>query len=66
MIYKQIIYIVCTFVSYFALSGVNFNHIIKTNKEKEAKTLVFILAMAIAYLLTNYIIDFTNLGSIIS
>lgn len=66
MFYKQAIYIICTFISYYAISGINFNGFFKTNKIKEAKVFVFIIAMAIAYLLTNYIIDFTNLGNIIS
>ena len=65
MFYKQAIYIICTFITYFAISGINFNNFFKVNKIKEAKVFVFIITMAIAYLLTNYIIDFINLSTII-
>lgn len=60
MDYKIVLYIVFTFVSAFALSGVNFNAIIKKDKLIEARVLVVILSLALGYLLTNFVVAFVN------
>ena len=60
MDYKIILYIVFTFVAAFALSGVNFNAIIKKDKVIEARVLVVILSLSLGYLLTNFVVAFVN------
>ena len=54
MNYKAYIYIITLLISIFALSGVNFDNFIKTNKVIEARLLV-----------TNFITDFINVSSLI-
>ncbi len=65
MNYKAYIYIVTLLISIFALSGVNFDGFIKTNKAIEARILVMLLSFATSYLVTNFITDFINVSSII-
>ncbi len=60
MDYKIILYIIFTFTAAFALSGVNFNAIIKKNKTIEARVLVIILSLSLSYLLTNFVVEFVN------
>ena len=60
MDYKIILYIVFTFVAAFALSGVNFNTIIKKDKTTEARVLVIVLSLSLGYLLTNFVVEFVN------
>ena len=65
MNYKAYIYIITLLISIFALSGVNFDGFIKTNKAIEARILVMLLSIATSYLVTNFITDFINVSSII-
>ena len=65
MNYKVFIYIVTLFASIFALSGINFDVFIKTNKAIEARLLVLLLSMATSYLVTNFITDFLSVSTII-
>ena len=58
MKYKSLIYALTFFLSIFALSGVNFDKFMKRNKPIEARVIVFILAFAASYLVTNFIVDF--------
>ena len=62
--YKLIRYIVFSFLTAFALSGINFNNIIKKNKTIEVRILVIILSLSIGYLLTNFVLDFVNITRI--
>lgn len=52
-------------ISAWCVSGINFNSIIKKNKENEAKALIFILSIIMSYCLTNFVIDFLSLSSIL-
>ncbi len=61
---KLILYIVTSMLSVYALSGVNFNGIFKIKKEIEARVLVIILSLSMAYLLTNFINDFLIVSKI--
>ena len=61
MNYKIYLYAIFLFLSIFALSGVNFNVIMKKNKAIEARLLVMILGCAFSYLLTTFVVDFLNL-----
>ena len=63
--FKTAIYIVCTFISAFGLSGINFNGLFKKEKVVEARILILVLSVSFGYLLTNFICDFVNLTSII-
>ena len=65
MNYKAYIYIVTLLLSAFALSGINFDHFIKTNKAIEARIIVVLLSICISYLVTNFMTDFLNVSSII-
>lgn len=60
MNYKIILYIIFAFVAAFALSGINFNAIIKKDKVIESRVLVIVLSLALSYLLTNFIVEFVN------
>ena len=60
MDYKTILYIIFTFVAAFALSGVNFNGIIKKDKFIESRVLVIILSLSLGYLLTNFVTSFVG------
>lgn len=62
MNYKIYLYALFVFVSIFIFSGVNFEHIMKKDKVIEAKLLVMCLSCSLAYLLTNFVIDFLNLA----
>lgn len=60
MQYKTIIYIIMVFLSAYALTGINFEKFMKSNKIVEAKIIVVILCFISSYLLTNFIVDFLN------
>ncbi len=60
MNYKLYLYALFMFLSIYALSGVNFNGIMRKNKVIEAKILIMILSIALSYLLTNFVVDFLN------
>ena len=60
MKYKSLIYALTFFLSIFTLSGVNFDKFMKRNKPIEARVIVFILAFAASYLVTNFIVDFIS------
>lgn len=58
MDYKIYLYFICTLLSVFALSGVNFDKIMKKNKIWESRVLVLVLSLALGYILTNFITAF--------
>lgn len=60
MNYKILLYAIFLLLSVFALSGVNFNGIMKKEKEIEAHILVIVLSIAMSYMLTNFVWDFLN------
>lgn len=64
MNYKAYIYIITLLLSVFALSGINFDNFIRTNKALEARILVILLSMATSYLTTNFITDIFSTLSI--
>lgn len=65
MDYKAYIYVITLFMSIFAISGINFDGFIKTNKAIEARVLVILLSIATSYLVTNFITDFLSVSTII-
>lgn len=58
MNYKIYLYVFFTFLSIYAFSAIDFNKILRSAKNIEAKILVFILSFAFSYLITNFIYDF--------
>ena len=64
MKYKIFLYIILTFLSIFGVSAVNYEKFVKTNKVWETRILLMLLSMSMAYLVTNFIVDFTNLDSL--
>ncbi len=54
------IYAICIVITTFAVSGINFDHFIKTNKAVEAKLLAIILSISLGYLLGDFVILFIN------
>ena len=65
MNYKIYIYIICIFLSIFALSGVNFERITRRDKVNEIRILVFLLSFVLGYLVANFIFDFISCTQII-
>lgn len=62
---KPAMYIICSFISAFAISGINFNGLFKKDKIIEARVFVIIISLVLGYLLANFILDFINITSII-
>lgn len=65
MNYKVYLYVFFTLLAAFALSGVNFDKIIKKNKALEARIIVMLLSFMIGYLVTNFIADFLTVSRLI-
>ena len=65
MNYKAYIYIITLMISMYALSGVNFDGWIRTNKAIEARILAVLMGIAMSYFATNFITDFIQVSSII-
>lgn len=61
MLIKLMLYIIFTFISAFGLSSLNFDGIVKKNKNLEIRVLVMVLSFSFGYLLTNFVIDFLNI-----
>lgn len=56
MDYTIYLYVFCCMLSAFALSGVNFDKILKANRFWEARILVLLLSFALGYLVANCIL----------
>ena len=65
MNYKTYIYAITLLLSIYSISGINFNGFIRTNKVIEARILVILISIAISYLVTNFIVDFLSVSTII-
>lgn len=61
MLIKLMLYVIFTFISAFGLSSLNFEGIVKKNKNLEIRVLVMVLSFSFGYLLTNFVIDFLNI-----
>lgn len=61
MLIKLMLYVIFTFVSAFGLSSLNFEGIVKKNKNLEIRVLVMVLSFSFGYLLTNFVIDFLHI-----
>lgn len=65
MPYKIYLYVIFVMLSTYALSGINFDKIMKRNKPLEARILVIIISFVIGYLLTNFVVDFLSITKIV-
>ena len=65
MNYKLIIYIITVLLSTYTLSSINFNNFFKKNKTIEARIFVILVSFIMGYLLTNFIVDFIEVSSIL-
>ena len=61
MNYRIIVYTIMLFVSTFAISGINFTGIFKTNHEIEAKIFVALVILGLSYISSQFIINFIDL-----
>lgn len=64
MNYKVYLYVISVLLCTYALSGINFNKIMKSNKPIEARIIVIIMSFILGYLLTNFIVDFITVSKI--
>ncbi len=64
MNYRIYIYVISLFLSAYAITGINFDNIIRKNRVKEAKVLSMILCLSFAYLVSNFIISFIEYSKI--
>ena len=55
---KYFIYLFVTVVVIFAIDSINLNGVFKKNKVLQARILYFLIALALIYLITNFIWDF--------
>ncbi len=53
---KFFIYSSCLIIVMIALSGIDFEKIMRRNKVKEIQLLIICLSMALAYLISNFLI----------
>ena len=60
MDYKIYIYVICIFLSAYAISGINFNNVFRKNKIIEARLLVLLLSLALGYLVGSLVISFVS------
>ena len=58
---ELIILVVCTFITAFGLSGINYNGFFKKEHIMEARVLVMVLSFSFGYLLTQFVLVFLNL-----
>jgi uncharacterized integral membrane protein (TIGR02327 family) len=63
--YKTYLYVITVLLSTYALSGVNFDKIMKTNHPIEARIIVILLSFITGYLITNFIVDFISVSKIL-
>ncbi len=65
MNYKMIIYVICVLCVSFSMSSVDLNRIFKQNKVIEANMFAVILILAIAELVSRFIINFLEVSKIL-
>lgn len=62
---KIILYAFFLLISVWCISGINYTNFFKKEKESEAKCFVLFFAIIMSYSITNFVIDFLNLSSIL-
>lgn len=56
------IYAISLIISTFAISGINFDNIIKRNHVWEARFLGIVLILSLTYLVANFILDVASIN----
>ena len=56
---KFLVYLLSSIIVIWSMNAVNINVIFKKNKVLEARVFYIVLALALIYLLANFIYDFT-------
>ncbi len=64
MNYKLLVYVFNIMLCIFSLSGINFEKLIKKDRVWETRILVMVLALILAYLLTNFVFDFLSVSKL--
>ena len=58
--YNLLLYVLVLIIVIWTMDGININRIFKTNKIFQARIFYIMIVFSITYLVTNFIIDFTN------
>ncbi len=58
---RSLIYIACFMVSWFGMSAVDYEKILKKGHVREAQVLYFLIVIALAYLCAQFILGFIYL-----
>ena len=58
MLLKDILYIIFTFISIWALDSINITNLFKKNKYYASRILYLMISMALSYLVVNFLYDF--------
>ena len=62
---KYLLYLFVTVLVVFAMDSINLNGVFKKNKIFQARILYFLIALALIYLITNFIWDFFTVTKIV-
>lgn len=62
---KYFLYLFVTVLVVFAMDSINLNSVFKKNKIFQARILYFLIALALIYLITNFIWDFFAVTKIV-
>ena len=55
---KAIVYVICLCISFYALSALDFERIIKKNHVSQARILYALLVMGLAHLVASFVLAF--------
>ena len=58
--YKLLLYVLILIIVIWTIDAININRIFKTNKIFQARVFYIMIVFSLTYLVTNFIIDFTN------
>lgn len=62
---KYFLYLFVTVLVVFAMDSINLNGVFKKNKIFQARILYFLIAIALIYLITNFVWDFFTVTKIV-
>jgi len=62
---KLFLYIICTLLSGFTLSGINYNGFFKKNHLWEARIFTMIISLIMGYLLASFLMAFMDASRLI-
>ena len=59
--YNLLLYVLVLIMVIWAMDGININNIFKKNKVFQARVFYIMIVFSITYLVTNFMISFTNI-----